>query len=1212
VLQLVSITKAYETAGFKQTALDKLSVTFRDNEFAAILGPSGSGKTTLLNIIGGLDRADSGDLLIDGVSTKLYKDRDWDTYRNNRIGFVFQSYNLIAHQTVLANVELALTLSGVSKSERRRRAAQALDEVGLSDHLHKRPSQLSGGQMQRVAIARALVNNPKIVLADEPTGALDSTTSLQIMDLLTHIAKDRLVVMVTHNPDLAHDYANRTVTLSDGRILSDSNPVAPLPAAGAEEPAGTTDNAAVTEAAAEATTEATGATAGTRATAEAASTAKPPKHSSMSFLTSIALSFSNLMTKKGRTIMTAFAGSIGIIGIAAILALATGVNGYINNVEKETLSQYPLSINKSGIDLTSLLTSSGLGGGSSSNKTSNGSTTASAQADTVQENSILSNVFKTINTNDLASLKTFLDDNSQSHINPYVSSIEYTYDITPQIYLADTSKQVWQANPDMISSMMSGSSSAIGSVGSGSGGGTSRASSAMSMGMSMSAFNPLPRDTSLVKDQYDVVAGSWPTSWDQCVLVLSPEGKTSDYIAYVLGLRDPAQLQKMLTDFSNQKSITVPAGNQDFSYDQIMGVDLRLVEPSDYYTWDSTYHVYVDRQSDQAYMKGLIAKAESLHICGIIKPKPGSNLTALRPGVCYSPKLIDYLMGRSAQSAIVKAQLAKPGIDVFTGKTFAEANKEGGMSGFDMSKMFAVNTKGLSSALGSGLSGLNLGSMGNIKLPSTLNADTLMKNMPALPAMDLSKMLGTLKPSDLPLDGLSKFATAVLTDYLNARLPAGEQQAQQILDGFTAYLQSPAAQATITAALPKIVDTAGLNTLATNVLTEYLNYCGAHGITNPQDMIAGFPAWISQPTVSAEITAQLAPLINTDALNNLVMKLVQDYLASSGLSINGLVGGVASDFSSWLSEPAVMAKVQKQFAADVNLNPLMKKISASLGAYLQQMLKGFMTQFMAVLQKQLSSAMASSKSQLTGMLSSGLGSFNPSSLAGLFNFKMTQDQLAQLILSMMGTQQKSYDNNLQTLGYADIAHPSSISIYPKDFASKQQVLNILDNYNTRMKQSGQPKKVVVYTDLVGALMSSVTSIINMISYVLITFVSISLIVSSIMIGIVTYISVLERKKEIGILRSIGASKRNISNVFNAEALITGLAAGLLGVGITALICIPANIIVNHLLNVENIAHLQLAPAAILVGISCLLSFVAGLIPAAAASRRDPVEALRSE
>jgi len=1199
MLQLTDITKVYETAGFKQTALDKLSVTFRDNEFAAILGPSGSGKTTLLNIIGGLDRADSGDLIIDGVSTKLYKDRDWDTYRNNRIGFVFQSYNLIAHQTVLANVELALTLSGVSKAERKQRATEALTEVGLAEHLHKRPSQLSGGQMQRVAIARALVNNPKIVLADEPTGALDSTTSLQIMDLLTHIAKDRLVVMVTHNPDLAHDYANRTVTLSDGRIVGDSNPV--IGVSGASLAASIPATAVTTTA-----TEAEAATA-------KAATADTTKHSSMGFLTSVALSFSNLMTKKGRTIMTAFAGSIGIIGIAAILALATGVNGYINNMEKETLSQYPLSINKSGIDLSSLLASSGMGNSDSSSSSKSGSSTVAAK-NSIQENSVLSNVFKTINNNDLASLKTFLDDDSQSHINQYINSIEYIYDVTPQIYLGDTSKQIWQANPDIISSMMSGSSSALGS-------GANSASSPMSMGLNMSAFNSLPRDTSLVKDQYDVVAGTWPNSFNDCVLVVSQGGRMSDYLAYILGLRDPAQMQKMFEDFSNQRPVKVPSGAESFSYKDIMSVDLRLVQPSDYYTFDNTYKVYVDRQKDQTYMKDLIARAQKLHICGIIKPKDGSNLSALRPGICYSPKLIDYLMEQAAQSPIVKEQLAKPGIDVFTGKTFAEANKEG-MSNFDMSKMFSIDTTALSSTFSSSLSGLSglsnlssLGNMGSLNLSGALNPDDLMKNMPALPNMNLSSVLSGIKLSDLPLDGLSKFATAVLSDYLNARLPAGEQQAQDLLAGFGAYLQTPEAQTTLASALPQVVDTASLNTLANQVLTDYLNYCGAQGITNPQDMITGFPAWISQPDTSAQISAQLAKIINTDALGTLALKLVQDYLASAHITIDGLVTGVAADFTTWLSNPKVSANVQKQFAADVNLTPLMNKISAQVGKQLQLAFSGFIKQFMTSLQKQLSAAMASSTSQLKGLLGSSLGAgmkFDPASLGKLFNFNLTQDQLTQLVLSMMNTQQKTYDNNLKTLGYADRAHPSSISIYPKNFASKQGVINVLDGYNTRMKKTGQPKKAVVYTDIVGALMSSVTSIVNMISYVLITFVSISLIVSSIMIGIVTYISVLERKKEIGILRSIGASKRNISNVFNAEALITGLAAGLLGVGVTALICIPANIIVNHLLNVQNIAHLSLAPAAILVAISCVLSFVAGLIPAAAAARRDPVEALRSE
>ena len=1156
MLQLIDITKAYETAGFKQTALDRLSVTFRDNEFAAILGPSGSGKTTLLNIIGGLDRSDAGELKIDGVSTALYKDRDWDTYRNNRIGFVFQSYNLIAHQSVLANVELALTLSGVSKAERAQRATQVLSDVGLADHLHKKPSQLSGGQMQRVAIARALVNDPKIMLADEPTGALDSKTSLQIMDLLTHIAKDRLVIMVTHNPDLARDYATRTVTLADGRIVDDSDPFL--------------------------------APAGAGAGAGAASPQSAVKRSSMGFLSALGLSFSNLMTKKGRSFMTAFAGSIGIIGIAAILALATGVNNYIANIEKETLSQYPLSIYQSGFDLGSLLANAGMGGPGASG----GSSGTKAKAGSVGETGMVASVLKTINKNDLASLKKFLDNDHQSHIQQHVNALEYSYDVTPQIYLGDTSKAVWQANPDLVSTMMSGGSSMTG------------AGSTMNMGMGgTGVFNALPRDTKLVSNQYDVVAGHWPKSYNECVLVLMPNGTTSDYVAYILGLRDPAALQKMVEDFSNQKQLTQPSGSRSYPYSEILGLDLRFVQPATRYTYDANYKVFIDHGKDTAYMKKVIADAERLHISGIIRPKKDSNLSTLHPGVCYSPELIDYLMRESAQSAIVKAQLAKPGIDVFTGKTFAEANKENGMGDFDMSKMLSIDQDALSRAMN-----FDPSSLGSLDMSAYLNPDDLMKSMPRMPPIDMSSALAGVTVSDLPTGGLAKFASATLSDYLSARSPELQGIVSDQMTGFAAYLQTPAVQARIAAELPGIIDSGALNNLATQVLADYLNYCGTAGITDPNAMIAGFPAWVSQPAVSAQITAQLAALINTAKLSALIITLLQDYLASQNLSSDTIVAAITTDFSAWLGEPGVAAKVQGYFNTYVDLKPLMNKISAQMSASLGKTLQSFMTQFMAALQQQLGSAMSNAGKQLSG----SLGALNMSSLGNIFKFNLSQDQLAQLVLTMMGAQKKSLEANLKQLGYADPANPASILIYPKDFAHKQGVITILSDYNARMKKTGQKSKVIVYTDLVGALMKSVTSIIDTISYVLITFVSISLVVSSIMIGIVTYISVLERKKEIGILRSIGASKGNISNVFNAETLIIGLAAGLLGVGAVALLCIPANLIVQRLLNVSNIAHLPLAAAAILVAISCLLSFVAGLIPAAAAARRDPVEALRSE
>ncbi|MCL1918239.1 MAG: ABC transporter ATP-binding protein/permease [Peptococcaceae bacterium] len=1156
MLQLKDITKTYTTASFEQTALDGLSVTFRDNEFAAILGPSGSGKTTLLNIVGGLDHADSGELLIEGISTELYKDRDWDTYRNNRIGFVFQSYNLITHQTVLANVELALTLSGVSNAERQSRAIQVLKEVGLADHIHKKPSQLSGGQMQRVAIARALVNDPEIVLADEPTGALDSKTSLQIMDLLTHIAKDRLVIMVTHNSDLADTYANRTLTLSDGRLVSDSNPYTPE-------------------------------------TMQAGS-GEAIKHTSMNFLTSLSLSFSNLMTKKGRTIMTAFAGSIGIIGIAAILALANGVQEYIKDVEESTLSQYPLSITRSGIDLTTMLVGSNRAEGNEGNEGNEGSdnphhSSGSQNSDdgTLREIKLLSSVFKSITTNDLEALRVFLDDKSQSAIDRYVNAIEYAYDLTPQIYLGNTSKKVWQVNPDIMSRMMDPSAASMGS-----------SSSAWSFGMNMSIFNSMPRNTSLVTDQYNVLAGKWPVAYNECVIVLAPGERISDYVSYVLGLRDPDLLQQMFDDFMDQKNVTPPIDNRTFTFQDYLDVDLRLVLAPDYYSYDSVYNVYVDHRDDQNYLKDLINDSERLHIVGVIAPKPDSALTPLRPGINYLPELTDYLMEKAAEKDIVKSQLAQPDTDVFTGKTFSQINSEGGLADFDMSKMLTIDEDALGSAFK-----FDAGSLGNIDFTKALDLDSLMANMPGLPAIDLTSVLASQGMGSFQLRGLSDFAGRVLGDYLASRSSASDPDTQHVLNGFSQYLQQPEVRTSLAAIPANAIGSPGLNDLAANTIARYMQYCGMHGITDPGIMIAQFPAWL-EPQVPA-LEAALQQSLDS-AMIMQINGLINIYLTQVGYAPHSSSGTRTGDFSLWLSQPDVSAQVQNYFSASVNTDPLLQSISTLFNTYLQQTVSGFMTQFMTALQQQLSTAITNSMNQLT----SSMG-FSPDLFEKIFQFNMDQDQLAQLMLSLMGAQ-KNCESNLKLLGYANPDDPSSISIYPKDFESKQQVLNILDDYNSRMKSSGAEDQVIVYTDIVGALMSSVTTIINMISAVLVAFVTISLIVSSIMIGIVTYISVLERKKEIGILRSIGASKLNVGTVFVAETLIIGLTAGIIGIVITALMCIPANIIVEAKFDVANLAQLPPIPSIMLIGVSCLLSLVAGLIPSFAASRRDPVEALRSE
>ncbi|MDR0458841.1 MAG: ABC transporter ATP-binding protein/permease, partial [Coriobacteriales bacterium] len=1126
------------------------------NEFAAILGPSGSGKTTLLNIVGGLDKADSGELVIDGVSTKQYKDRDWDTYRNNRIGFVFQSYNLINHQTVLANVELALTLSGVPKSERQRRAKQVLEEVGLGEHINKKPSQLSGGQMQRVAIARALVNDPEIMLADEPTGALDSKTSLQIMELLKRIADQRLVIMVTHNPSLAETYANRTINLSDGRVVSDSNPYQP--------------------------------------SINLSDLAKTVRRTSMSFFTSLSRSFSNLMTKKGRTIMTAFAGSIGIIGIAAILALANGVNAYIKNVEESTLSQYPLQITRTGMDLTALMMtgSSQADEGDDSSGDSGVHISSSGEGE-LREINLLASIFQSVTTNDLKSLKVFLDD-ANNEVWEYVNAIEYSYDLTPQIYLGDTSKGVYQANPGRLMSLMDPTASSMGST-----------SSAFSLGMNMSLFNPLPTNMALVEDQYDIKAGRWPEAYNECVLVLVTGNMTSDYVMYTLGLKDPAEMDKMIDDFINQHDVYIPTSQKVINYQDILDVDLRLVLSTEYYTFDSTYQIYVDHREDEAFLKDLVGRSEHLYLVGIVCSSDDSSLDALSPGINYSPELNTYLMGKSNESKLVRDQLARPGIDVLSGKTFEEANNDRG-SDFDMGKMLTIDEEALSGAFS-----FDADAFGDLDLSGMMDAGALADSLPEFPSLDLSGMFSGLEASDLPLAGLADFAITVLGDYLTDRSDVIGVEADQLLADFTAYLQSPEGTAALSAGLLLSIDMQGFSGLTADIVSEFMIYCTDQNIVDADQMLLAFPGWLADYWAINNVNEQIDSFIDDDILINVVVYVITDFMATQGITLEGLIEDIGTDFSEWMSDPTIAARISADFAVKVNLEPLITKLSSGFGGYLQSAMETFMWQFMQALTLQLTNGMTQAMGQLSGVLSEAMG-FDSDAFASAFQFNMTQEELGQLMLSMLGRQLKSYESNLKLLGYADPAVPSGISIYPRDFDCKQSVLDILDAYNKDMEDSGQDDKVIVYTDYVGALMSSVTDIIDMISMVLVAFVAISLIVSSIMIGIVTYISVLERKKEIGILRSIGASKRDIGNVFNAETLLIGLTAGVIGIALTALGCIPANIIVEASLGVRNIAQLPLTPSIILIGISCLLSFVAGLIPSAAASRRDPVEALRSE
>ena len=1066
MLQLRNICKSYRTGDFTQVALDDVSISFRDNEFVAILGPSGSGKTTLLNVMGGLDHYDSGDMIVDGISTHQYKDRDWDTFRNNRIGFVFQSYNLIPHQTILQNVELALTLSGVGKAERTRRAKEALAAVGLAEHVGKRPSQLSGGQMQRVAIARALINDPEIVLADEPTGALDSHTSVQIMDLLTQIAKDRLVIMVTHNPELAAEYATRTVNLADGVIRSDTDPYFPT-----EE--------------------------------EMHLSQKPIRRTSMSFLTALALSANNLMTKKGRTIMTAFAGSIGIMGIAAILALANGVDNYIQKTEEETLSVYPLQIMSTGFDITSLmgmgsddgevpadggdggddvLSAAGLSGGTY------GDENDPAARDAVPESKMVTSMFASLENNDLASLKQFLDEGGDG-IDGYVNSIEYRYNVVPQIFDGNTEGGVRQINPDTTFSAF--------------GMGSSSSNALMSTMYSTDVFSEMMGNSAIVEDQYDVKAGRWPAAYDECVVVLTSGGTLPDLVTYALGLRDHAVLEDMIDQFMNEEDVVSPDDDLEFTYEEIMAVPLKIVNAADFYTYDEENKVWVDKTGDEDYMRGLVDAGEELKIVGVVQPSPEAKATALSTGIYYTPELTYHLIDAAKETPIVQEQLAEPTVDVFNGTEFAE-EEDGAASGFEMESLFTVDEDALQDAFKFDESKIEVDTS---SISGGLSADDL----PAPPALDAS---------DLDLDISSAFSQQAMGEMMGA------------------------------------------------AMAGYANALGAAY----QEAMAGVAEGGAPPD-----------------FQTLAQGTLESYMRSA--EFQALVGQYAGKI--------------------VDANAMQQEMASKISAALERSMTAYMEEAMGI----IGSKTESSVQKVIGQLQENIPlamSVDADAFQNAFQMAMTEDELRELIMSLMTDGTRSFDGNLAKLGYADLAKPSEIEIYPDNFEDKQEVIAILDGYNERMEAAGESDKKISYTDFVGTLMKSVTTIVDMISYVLIAFVAISLVVSSIMIGIITYISVLERKKEIGILRAIGASKGDISRVFNAETIIEGLTAGLIGVGVVALVCIPVNALVLALLDVPDVALLPPVAAAILVAISVFLSFIAGLFPAMAAARKDPVEALRSE
>lgn len=1114
MIEIRDITKTYTTGGLVQRALDGVSVTFRENEFVAVLGPSGSGKTTFLNILGGFDHADSGDIVVNGISTRDYGDAEWDTYRNHRVGFIFQSYNLIPHQTVLANVELALTLAGVDRAERTRRATAALERVGLGAHVNKRPSQLSGGQMQRVAIARALVNDPEIVLADEPTGALDTETGIQVMDLLAEVARERLVIMVTHNPQLAEDYATRIVRIQDGHVVGDSNPV----------------------------------TAGELAAARAARAERPdegPAHrSSMGLLTALSLSFNNLMTKKGRTIMTAFAGSIGIIGIAAILALSNGVNGYIAKVEQDTLSSYPLTIARQSYDLTSMMTgdagADGTGDdGDSSASVADGDAARGEGGEKSEKVDLkkpipvftmLSDMFASVKSNDMASFKAFLDEDARE-LDGEVSAIQYDYGITPLVYRANTADGPVRLSPNAMSTVMSG--------------GASSGAMAGTMMSGTTAFNEMIDNPELLDEQYDVVAGRWAEAADECVLVLSARGKISDFTLYSIGALDPAELNRMVdSTMSGSGEIDVPAVKADFTYDDALGTNFKVLSPSDSYRRNAETGGWTDMSDDAAFMAQQVANGLDLKVVGVVQPSPTAKSAALSQGIAYTHGLTEELMARAANSEIVRQQLADPEVDVFTGKPFATLQEEA-KQGVDLASLFTVDESGLRSAFkvdasklaagldlsGFNLAGVDLGGI-DIDVSGALGSIDLSSVLAGAPMPDLEGILGDLQDDplldktqleqavDLSGQFVQRFLAAWLPAYGEGLRPTDPDFGKKLVEQFAAYATSDAPE-------------------------------GGAALLEQVGEVAGKPV--------------------SERLEQLVRAYVE------------------SDLAPYMA--TALQGVAEQVGA---------QLSAAIGAQLQE---------------GLGRAMAAMAPQFAQRLAANMQSafsVDGAAFANAIHFNMDAEDLASLMASYANAGKLTYENNLSTLGYADLSDPQAVSIYPVDFQAKDAVLSAIDRYNQEMRDSGQEDKTIVYTDYMGVLMGSVTSIVNMISLVLIAFVSISLVVSSIMIGIITYISVLERRKEIGILRAMGASKRNVANVFNAETFIEGLISGVLAIAVVVAVSFPVNAwaLAEH--QVENVMQLPVASALGLILISVLLTVVAGLIPSRSAARRDPVEALRSE
>lgn len=1186
MLQIKQIRKQYKTGNFVQKALDGVSLNLRENEFVAILGPSGSGKTTLLNIIGGLDRYDSGDLVINGISTKKYKDRDWDSYRNHTIGFVFQSYNLIPHQTILSNVELALTISGISRAERKKRAKRALEQVGLGEQSHKKPNQMSGGQMQRVAIARALVNDPDILLADEPTGALDSETSVQVMELLKEVAKDRLVVMVTHNPELAEAYATRIVNLKDGKIKSDTDPFE-IDEKKLEEPVHRNMGKA-----------------------------------SMSFLTALSLSFHNLQTKKTRTLLTSFAGSIGIIGIALILSLSNGVNAYIKSVEEETLSEYPLQIQSTGMDIASMM----FGGGHNRVEGAEGE---------VNVSQMISSMFSKVESNDLASLKRYFE-SGKSDIEKYTNAIEYSYNVSPQIFrIEEENDRVRQVNPDRSFSAL-GIDSA------------SSSNNFMSMFMSTDVFFEMPENADLYQDQYDVRAGRWPKAYNECVLVLTQGGSVSDFMLYTLGLRNSLELDEMIKQFIAEEKVDTPVDVRPYAYEEFLGIKFKLVNGSDYYEYDNAYNVWKDKSDDETYMQKLVQAGEDITIVGVVQASEDASATMLNAGIGYPASLTKYVIKQAASSPIVRQQLADQRTNVLTGNTFGEDNDQNHL---DMASLFSIDENALQNAFGfdenalkmdEDLSGYFRIDSNTMNLSDMIDLDAVELDMPQHSGLNLGDIMEQL---DLPVstENIQQLGSSLMQGYGEYAAHNPSADYSRLDEYFMEYLRTPEAQKYLQEGIRNIVldnvdmtvSSEQLTALIQDIMEGYQEYVIENHLMDPSKFSEYLSAYLQTPEAQQRIAQKAAGIFKIDEditvspeqIETMAGALLMGYQAYAAEKSLPDPAKINDYFMDYLRTPEAQQRLTAGMAGIVNVEDAETQISGALGGYMQQTAAAYSESMAQALESQITSAMQQIMNQISKKMETAMqqamqqigaqmkGAFNmdPEAFSNAIQMNMDEKELAELLRTLMSAEEASYDNNLKKFGYANLDEPGQIDIYPRDFESKAAILDILDNYNSRMEAEGMEEKVIAYTDLVGTLMSSVTDIVDTISYVLVAFVAISLVVSSIMIGVITYISVLERKKEIGILRAIGASKRNISQVFDAETFIIGLCAGVIGIGLTLLLLIPGNMLIHSLADTSDInASLPVFYGFVLIMLSIILTLVGGLIPSQKAAKSDPVAALRSE